>query len=693
MLCHRDGTRINVEVSGATIRHAGELATFHIVRNIMERKHATNALKESKSRFRDLAQLLPEIVFEADAHGRLTFVNRNAFDSFGYTREDFFRGLNIFDMIVPGEREKARGSFTRVLRGDDIGLLEGTALRKDGSTFPVIVRATAGFRGGKTVALRGIVIDISDRKKIEEALRESEEKFRTITASAHDAIIMMDSEGMVSYWNDAAERIFGYSSKEILGKDLHKIIGPEKFYEAHRENLSRFARAGRGRVIGRTLEMGAVRKDGVEFPVELSVSSVRMKGKWHAIAIVRDLTSRRNLEIQLKQAQKMEAIGTLAGGIAHDFNNILGVILGCTELSLLDAPEGTASHHYLTEVFKAGNRAKDLVKQILTFSRHRERNRKPLNPGVIVKEAVKLLRASLPSTIWIHLNIDKDPGAVLADPIEIHQVMMNLCTNAAHAMREKGGVLEVRLSNVELDPKAAKGFSDLSPGSYIKMTVSDTGHGMEPGAVERIFDPYFTTKGPGEGTGLGLAVVRGIVKGCGGDITVRSEPGKGSRFQIFLPRIGPGKHPVAAGRPESFPTGDEKILVVDDEGTLVHTVREMLERLGYGVETRTSSPDALKTFGKAPDTFDLLITDQTMPHMTGVELAEAFMNIRPDIPIILCSGYNESMTKQKAKAIGIRDFVMKPLEMKELAEATRKALDRKRGDAAFPGARMAAQIK
>lgn len=383
---------------------------------------------------------------------------------------------------------------------------------------------------------------------------------------------------------------------------------------------------------------------------------------------------KKKLKARLSQAQKMEAIGTLAGGIAHDFNNILAAIIGYAELAILEVPDGSKVKQDLMEIFKAGNRAKDLVQQILTFSRQSDMEKKPVRVSRIVKEALKFLRASLPTTIEIRENIEKDIGTIEADPTQIHQILMNLCTNAHHAMREEGGILEVTLTNVDMDAYTIRQYPDISSGPYVRLSVSDTGHGITPDVKERIFDPYFTTKGVGEGTGLGLAVVHGIVKDHAGAITVYSETGKGTTFHIFLPVIEKAEEPKKETM-GPLPTGHERILFIDDDPSLVEIGREILGKLGYDVVAKTSSIEALELFREQPDKFDLVITDMTMPNMTGDRLAAELMKIRPDIPTILCSGFSEKMSNEKADALGIKNFLMKPIVMKDLAKTIRKVLD------------------
>jgi len=387
---------------------------------------------------------------------------------------------------------------------------------------------------------------------------------------------------------------------------------------------------------------------------------------------------KQKIEAQLVQAQKMEAIGTLAGGIAHDFNNILSAVIGYTQISLDQAEKGTLLKRNLDEVLKAGIRAKNLIQQILTFSRQSDQGENPVYINLLAKEVLNLLKASLPSTIEIRQRIQSN-SAVLSDPTQIHQVLMNLCTNAGYAMRENGGVLEVSLTDEELEADFTARHGDLAPGPYIKLTVGDAGHGMPPEVLEKIFDPYFTTKEVGEGTGMGLSVVHGIVKNCGGTITVYSELGEGTTFNVFLPIIETKTEPqIAAEKP--LPTGTERILFVDDEETLVDLGRQMLERLGYEVVTGTSSIDSLELFKTRPDNFDLIITDMTMPNMTGDKLAREVMEIRSNVPIILCTGFSARISEERAKEMGIKAFVMKPLLIRDLANTVRKVLDAGRSE-------------
>ena len=378
------------------------------------------------------------------------------------------------------------------------------------------------------------------------------------------------------------------------------------------------------------------------------------------------------MEVELRQAQKMQAVGTLSAGIAHDFNNILTPIIGYTELIMSDNMEQTQTKWMMERILNASHRAKELVRQILTFSRQTEQERKPVQICLVIKEALRLLRASLPTTIEIRQNIISD-ALVVGDPTQIHQVLMNLCTNAGHAMQEKGGILEVSLTDANLDEEALSRNPKVTADSYVRLTVSDTGHGMPPDVLERVFDPFFTTKERSKGTGMGLSVVHGIVENHGGIISVISKASEGSTFNVYLP-VFVDDAAVVIDAATSLPTGSERILFVDDELPVVEMSKHILDTLGYDVTTRTSSVEAFELFKVKPDYFDLVITDMTMPNMTGDKLAKALLHIRPDIPIIICTGYSSLINKEKAENMGIRAYIMKPMLTQELAQTIRNVL-------------------
>lgn len=541
--------------------------------------------------------------------------------------------------------------------------------------------------------LRELKQEVSERKKVEEALLESEKKYRTVVEESFDGIFVQKGLKIV-FASQRLHEMLGYGEGELLGLDHWVIYHPDYHELTRNRALARM----RGETVPNRYEVKLHRKDGSWFYGEVMARKIDFDGEPGVQVWIRDITDhkkaddeRMQLQAQLQQAQKMEAIGTLAGGIAHDFNNILAAIIGYTEIASLQVEEGSKVKEGLNEVLKAGHRAKDLVNQILAFSRPADEGRKPIRVTSIIEEALKLLRATLPATIEIRQNIEVDPGqdTILADPTQIHEVLMNLCTNAAHAMGENGGILEIKLQNMEsgirnpeLEYDEGKSLMqipyspvELAPGQYLRLSVSDTGQGMTPEVIKRIFDPYFTTKDTGQGTGMGLSVVHGIVKSHGGTITIHSEPAKGSSFHVYFPLIQEEVHKPDFDDSAPVLTGHERILFVDDEHALVEIARDILERLGYEVVIRTSSVEALELFRAKADTFDLVITDMTMPNMTGDKLSKELMKIRSDIPIILCTGYSERISEEKAKSMGIREFVMKPLVMKELAKTVRKALD------------------
>lgn len=514
-------------------------------------------------------------------------------------------------------------------------------------------------------------------------LQNSEKKYRELVENANSIIMRVDPGFHVTFFNEFAQNFFGYKELEIMGKNVHETLFSSNTGAGL--NLYRLYKDMRGTPQSLLVAEGeCTRHDGRQVVVAWTFKPIfkgAQQDMQEILCIGNDVTelkkaadANRTLEIQLQQAQKMEAIGTLAGGIAHDFNNILTAIIGYAEIAKLRLPGESRARESLEEVLRASDRAKDLVGQILSFSRQGQQQLLPAQIGPIVKEALKLLRASLPSTIEINQNIDPDAGVVKADPTQIHQVLMNLCTNALHAMQERGGILSVSLRNSMVDEVFASRHPGLEPGLYVKLHVQDTGYGIAPEVLDRIFEPYFTTKKTGEGTGLGLAVVHGIVKSHGGVITVSSHRGEGTAFDVFLPVIEGDELPLQQ-QSEEMPRGDERILFVDDEQALVHLAKEMLEFLGYRVMTCTSGVEALQAFRSMPDDFDLVITDLTMPHLTGEGLAQEILSLRKDIPIILCTGFKQKMTERHVKEIGLRALLMKPLTMKEMAETIRSVLD------------------
>jgi PAS domain S-box-containing protein len=503
------------------------------------------------------------------------------------------------------------------------------------------------------------------------SLQDNETRLRTILETAADGVITVDERGLITSFNRTAEQTFGYLRDEVIGQPVTLLLPGASPGDV----VAAFRLAGGGQeVLGR-------RQDGTTFPMELAVSEARLGERTVLTGFARDITARKQieqeraqLEAQLLQSQKLETIGTLAGGIAHDFNNILTAVMGYLELALEETPSESPAYEDLTQVRTAALRAKQLVRQILVFSRRGDQERLPVELDLLVEEALKLLRASLPATIEIRHSLDTGTPPVLADATQIHQVVMNLCTNASHAMRDTGGVLDIGLEVVEVGLKKSGVAPNLPAGQYVRLRVRDTGHGMDRATVDRIFEPFFTTKPVGEGTGLGLSVVHGIVTSHGGGITVQSEPGRGTTFAIYLPVAAAEAAREVAIEP-GVVTGTEHVLVVDDDEAIARVTERALKRFGYRVTTRMSSGAALEVFRANPAEFDLVVTDYTMPGMTGVQLARELRLLRPDVPMILATGLGEAITAEEQKALGFRQYLTKPLSLRDFAAAVRQVLD------------------
>jgi len=667
----KDGKEFLVEWHGRPVFDTrGEFKYFYgIGIEITERRQAREALQKAEQRYRNLFEEAPAMYVITRHHkGEPHIVDCNDLflRSLGYSRDqmlnrpisDFYTPESVVKLREGGYRKALPGPFTE----------ERQLIDRDGRIIETVLRAVPDEDAGdEETGTRAMFLDITNRKQAENKLR----RYERIVAASNDHMAMIDRDYVYQVVNDAYLNSLNKAREDIIEHSMPEIFGQEFFEKNQKPNIDRClaGEAVRYQTWINFQNSGRRYMDVAHFPHIEEDGSIT-----GYVVNARDITEQKELEDKLIQAHKMEAIGTLAGGIAHDFNNILGIIVGNTELAIDDVPEWNPARHNLQEALKACLRARDVVKQILSFSRQSEQQFRPIRINPIIEDSLKLLRSSISATIEIRHSRSFESDIVRADATQINQVILNLCTNAAYAMRENGGILEVGLENIELDKDASALFQNLAPGKYLRLAVSDTGQGIDTEIMDRIFDPYFTTKEVGEGSGMGLAVVHGIVMKHKGDITVNSEMGKGTTFQVFLPVIEsePESRTDTSGR---LPKGDEHILVVDDEGDMVDIIQPMLERLGYKVTAITSSVEALDVFRDEPDRFDIIITDMTMPDMTGDKLSNEIMKIRPDTPIILCTGFSEKIDEEKAKEMGINAFAMKPLMMSEIAVTIRKVLD------------------
>jgi len=575
-----------------------------------------------------------------------------------------FEGLQVLEMV------RAHDSRMPVIIVTGTGSEEIAVMAlKQGASDYVIKRPRHILKLPRTILAAIEKKTLRDqREKSETDLKESEERHRKILENALMGVYQVTLGGKFIFANQKLTETLGYSSYE----ELEAINNIAELYTRPEE---------RAKVVDEVIRKGFLigefefrRKDGQSIWVKLHIrKSKNIEGAIVLEGIMEDVTGIKKMEAQLQQAQKLQAIGTLAGGIAHDFNNILSSVIGFTELSLNDVTPGTPLHDNLSEVLLAGHRAKDLIKQIMTFSRKGEQEKKPIQINPLIIETVKMLRSAIPTNIEIEEHVTQEMLTIDANPSQINQVMVNLVTNASHAIDENG-IIEIGLEAVDLDESIKNSYPDLLPGRYAKIFVSDNGCGIVKENLDRIFDPYFTTKDPDKGTGLGLSVVHGIAKTHGGHITVYSEVGKGTRFNVYLPIIDKDEK-VQKTAEIPIPTGNERILLVDDEQVILDLGEKTLKQLGYDVVVKNGSVEALALFRADPGRFDLVITDMTMPKMTGDQLARELMKVRPDMPIILCTGFSSKISRKQAEEIGIKGFAMKPLARRDMAIIVRKVLD------------------
>ncbi len=645
------------------------------------------ALIESEEKYRTILDSIEDGYFEVDMAGSLTFFNDSLSRILGYSRSEL-TGLNFRAFMDETNARKVFVTFNRVFRTGlpDKGF-DWEIIKKDGNSGHLDASVSLKRqKNGRVIGFQGVARDITARKKTEHALRESEEKYRQLVNFAPAAICEIDiATGRLISVNDILIEYTGYSRTELLSMKIENLLSEE----SRSQFRERFKQVRKGKDLSGIIEYRIKTKHGKNIWFMVNSRYFFEGGRPVRVTIVaNDITDlkaadaeRKKLENQLRQSQKMEAMGTLAAGIAHDFNNILSAVIGYTELSQLHVSKTSDVGRYLQKMDMVCWQAKELIRQILAFSRQIDPDRTPLMVASVISDAVKMVSPSLPADVRIRYSAAPASDMIDVDPVQIQQVMLNLFTNACHVMKDGGGKIDVLALPVDVTKTDAAAQAGLKPGPYVKICVRDTGPGMSRDVMERIFDPYYTTKLSHEGTGLGLAIVRNIVAAHDGIVMVESAPGEGTAFYVYLPRSSADAtetvHAADGSQNASHAPlpGNERILFVDDEESIVQVGRELLEHLGYVVEIQTCSTAALKRFAADPHAFDLVITDMVMPDMTGDVLAKEILNLRPDMPLIMCTGHSESIREEAALAIGIKAYVSKPYRILDFSRIIRTVLD------------------
>ena len=668
---HKDGHKIPVNITTNVLEYEGRQFSISFVEDITERKKHEIELRENEQRLDLALDSANEGIWDWHIDKGNIYLDSRYYSIAGYQPNEFTSTIDeIQKRIHENDLAKVNAIILQYLSGErKSSKIEYRFLRKDGSYMWVQDKGKVVARNavGNPTRILGTHADISERKEMVESLRLTQ----SVVDEAPIGIWKIGMNGEIIDVNEEGCSSLGYTREELSRMTIFDVDPRFGIEEWKKRNT----KLEQDKVL--ITETMHRRKNGEVFPILVISKLIHFDDQQIRVAFVQDITERKRTEEALLHSQKMEAIGTLAGGIAHDFNNILSAILGYAQLAELNCSANEKLHKYTTRITEAGLRAKDLVTQILNFSRQHSSEKQPTEISSICKEALKLIRATLPSNIEIQQFWGTTAATINANATQMHQVIVNLCTNAAHAMKSQGGKLAIELIPFEIGVSDRSTFKNLPEGNYLKLIVADTGSGIPREILPRIFEPYFTTKEVGEGTGLGLATVHGIIKDHGGDIKVYSESGIGTTFHVFLPTIG-GATLDLNEITKPLVTGTEQILIIDDEKFIVDISQEMLSGLGYTVEIKTDPVDALKTFLSQPDKFGLIITDWTMPKMNGEELIREFKKIRPELPTILCTGFNKRLMPEEASKIEADAVLMKPITMNTLAQTVKMVLDSKK---------------
>ena len=672
----RDGTRVWVSWTNQVISDAsGRIVEILSIGNdITDRKRAEEELKKSESRHRAILEDQTELICRYLPDGRLSYVNEAYARYYGKTREEL-----INTNFVPNIPEEDMAMIEEQIRGlspdKPVANFEHRVIMENGEVLwqHWVHRAVFG-KSGEIEEYQAVGRRITKRKRVEAELEAGRAFLRKVIDTVPSPIFVKNRDGTFAMVNSAMAELYGHQPEEMVGRtimDLNPDL--EEVQQFDEEDRTVFARARPLHIPQKTITNAQGEKRWY------SNTKIPLPESDQLLGVAVDITDRVEaeqersmIESQVRHSQKMQALGTLAGGIAHDFNNMIYAMMGFARLARKRLEEGTKVDEYVAQIESAGMRASSLVRQILTFSRQTDQEKHPVHVVPLFKEVGKMLAATLPSNIEVSVEISAEQDTVLGDPTQIHQILLNLCTNASHAMSPDGGVLTLSLSNLELDRESAHEFG-AAPGRWVELGVRDTGYGIPREIMERIFDPFFTTKKPTEGTGMGLSVVHGIVKAHGGHIRVTSDAEQGTWFRVILPEHEE-EEATDAGPGTDIPRGRESVMVVDDEPVIVEVIRETLQNLGYTVEAYTSPSDALRRFINDPDAFEVIIVDQNMPLMTGGELADEILTVR-EMPVILITGYTEGLDPEKAMERGISAVLMKPLSEERLAQTMRQVLD------------------